>query len=442
MDNSEEFSQQLNERMPLAMRAMEKATGKTSKELRKMMEEGKLGLDVLPKFGRALRELSNENKALDKAILTARVQENRLIQQFQKSADKVFRSGFEEGLVTFYKSLSEELKSTGKAQEDLGNIYGNFFKLLARAIKLVTPLLEAALNVVSKLTDAVMLSVRGWEMMPAPIKAAAAAFILLNSSMARVMAKGVLLLALFQEVASLFDDKLVGALEAQMGTQFNLKTLQQTGLEKRNGQFFSTGESQSMLGTTEGKAVIAGAGVAALAGLTPLFRTLIEVIKNLTKAIMGKSVLESGKSFSTKKGKSSGAAKAFAAGTLAMGVKTGAKSLSGAGALLMPANEKHPVGLSTIDPLDVRRMPEGKSFDLSSFKSNRDLHELNNRQMMIQRNLGGQRMSPVHNEIKPQITVNIDGSNLNSEEAGRMIATTAMEALERDIATAMRGGHY
>ena len=446
MDNSEEFSQQLNERMPLAMRAMEKATGKTSKELRKMMEEGQLGLDVLPKFGRALRELANDNNALDKAILTARVQENRLIQQFQKSADKVFRSGFEEGLVKFYKTLSEELKDTGKSQEDLGNIYKNFFNLITKSVKVITPLLESLIQVTSKLTDVIMLSINGWQNMfqwlnvlPTPLKMVALAISAVALSMKSVIAKGLTMLAVFQEVASLFDDKLVGVLEAKMGTQFNLKTFQQTGLERREGGFFSTGESQSMFGTTEGKAVMAG--FAALATLTPLYKTLIEVIKKLTLAILGKNAIESsiGKSSYNKTKRGSSKISSNATTAAVMGSLTKAGAMAASGAMLASGGPQTVYAAYRTNENKEAILDSARSGDLGS-RAQRALLRADQANMQRQMSNMSTTSDNSTSVVLENLNVNINGSNLNSEEAGRRIADVVKGELEREVAIAIRGG--
>ena len=78
---AEELTQQLGERMPFAMRAMTKAAvesglidgsltqQKQEAALFKLMENGKLiSSEVLPNFGKALRELANDGNAVAKAL--------------------------------------------------------------------------------------------------------------------------------------------------------------------------------------------------------------------------------------------------------------------------------------------------------------------------------------------------------------------------------------
>lgn len=240
-----------------------------------MMEMGQLvSSEVLPKVAAELKKAALEGGAFALALKNLRVTEGQLMTQAQRSGDNIFKSGFSEGLSQFYKTLSEELQSTGKAQEDIGNIYKNFFKALSKGVKVLTPLLEAVIQVVSKMTDAVALSYKGWKLLytdvfqkaPDAVQSMtliAGAIGLVGLALKSTFGKGLLLLGVFQEIASLFDDKLVGALEAQIGTQFNIKDMTQTGLRKDDkGNFYSKGKSQGLFDTGTGMAVGVGGSVA------------------------------------------------------------------------------------------------------------------------------------------------------------------------------------
>lgn len=442
---AEEYRQQIAERLPIAVRAMEIATGKSSAEINKMMERGELiSKDVLPKFGSALRDIVQENGALTKAIETVRVKESQFTTQLQKSADLVFRSGFGEQLANLYKTLTEELKSTGKTQEDLGNIYANFFKMLSKLVKVVTPLLEGLIQVISKITDVVMYSVSGWEMLgkelnklPTPLKAVALGVTAIGLAFKSTMAKGVLLLGLFHEIASLFDDKLVGVLEARMGTQFNFATMQQTALKQENGKFFSAGKPQDMLSTSAGKGVFGAAGLAALATGAYTIVKMIEAFKILTKTMgaFRTAVVASTVSLNKK-----------VKGTTGMGLASLTTVTAATAALAAPvAYAAHETNQNKDTILDQARMGELGSRAQRALQRADEAWKNNPSNMATQMNNSRNTMGPSPSNyvtLNPVINVNIDGSSMNSVEAGKMVADTAMEALERNLSMAVREGRY
>lgn len=229
---AQEFKEQLGDRMPTAMRALEKSTGKTAKELFKMMEMGQLGAEYILPFTRALRSLSSEGGALEKALKTLRVEENRLINQSKLAGDKIFKSGFSEGLSELYKTISEILKNAGPQLEKLGDIFGKVFKGIAHILRVVEPYLKLVIDNFEVLFGAGMLL---------KIKA-------MGLALARTFLPLTAAVAAAEELASLMSDKLVGGIEKQAGMQINLMNRTTSGLKEKDGKYYKSGTPQEFFG--------------------------------------------------------------------------------------------------------------------------------------------------------------------------------------------------
>lgn len=239
----EEFRSQLNERLPLAMRAMEEATGKTAKELSKMMEEGKLGIDVLPEFGKALRRLANEGGALDKSLKSVRVTENRMITQMQKSSDVVFKSGFGEGLAELYMTIEKIFKDSTPALQKFGATMGRVFKGIAHILKVIEPFFNAFISNLEILTGAYMLMSLG---------KLTIAFGGLGVAIRAAFLPITAALFALEEIASLMSDKLVGSIETAMGKQINVLNMTQSGFYEKDGKLFSKAATPMQEGFLKG----------------------------------------------------------------------------------------------------------------------------------------------------------------------------------------------
>ena len=254
------------------MQVFSRALGVSEAELFKLMENGQLvSSEVLPKVAKELKKSALAGGAFEKALKSLQVTQGQLITGSQRMADTVFSNGFAEGLSELYKTLSDDMKSTGKSQKDLGNIYKNVFKFIAKAMKVITPLIEATIQVVSKLTDALMLSAKGWKMiyegLPENLRGIAVGVTAIGLAFKSTIAKGMVLIAMFQEIASLFDDKLVGALEIKLGSQFNLGKMTQQAIRKddKTGKYYAQGETKGLLDTDVGKGVAIAGSLATLA---------------------------------------------------------------------------------------------------------------------------------------------------------------------------------
>ena len=216
------------------MRALEKSTGKTAKELFKMMEMGQLGAEYILPFTRALRSLSSEGGALEKALKTLRVEENRLINQSKLAGDKIFKSGFSEGLSELYKTISEMLKDAGPQLEKLGDIFGKVFKVIAHGLRVIEPYMKIAID-------------NFWTLFGA-------------ASIARILTMGAALRTAFlpltiaaaaaEELASWLSDDIIGVAEMATGKQVNLRDMTESTIIKKDGKFFK-GDTTPLLNKLE-----------------------------------------------------------------------------------------------------------------------------------------------------------------------------------------------
>lgn len=115
---AEEFRGQLGERLPLAMTAATKATGLTTAEFSKMLDEGKvLSDDFLPKFAAALEQLVG-SAALEGAQ-GLQAQLNRLSNAWQEFLLVIAQSGVVQEMTAQLKDWIAELnkmKQTGELQ--------------------------------------------------------------------------------------------------------------------------------------------------------------------------------------------------------------------------------------------------------------------------------------------------------------------------------------
>lgn len=150
----EELRLQLGDRLPIAVSLMAKSMGITTAELAKQMELGKVySKDVLPNFGRALKEWARNNGALDKSLNNLRVQQARMITQTQLSGDIIFQSGWGEGLSDLYKTITEELKELEPLMKSIGRIGGSVFRLLAKVVGSLGSILKAVGKLLDWVTD-------------------------------------------------------------------------------------------------------------------------------------------------------------------------------------------------------------------------------------------------------------------------------------------------
>jgi tape measure domain-containing protein len=109
---AEEVRLQLGDRLPVAMQAMAKATGKTSAELNKMFEDGQLMTDqyFIP-FVRAIFDMSGGMAALQRSSQSMTAELNRLQTAFLDAAGVIGENGFNQAISESARALNEFMKS-------------------------------------------------------------------------------------------------------------------------------------------------------------------------------------------------------------------------------------------------------------------------------------------------------------------------------------------
>lgn len=161
---SEELRGQLAERLPGSVELMAKAAqkagligksvpkGQLVSELNKLMESGKLiTKEVLPFFTKELREFAAPG--LGKAMESNKAQMNRMVNAFTSAADKIFTSGFGEGLSNMFKSIASFLNDNADLWESLGVVIKGVFNGIALAIKVINPILQGFGTVLKGITS-------------------------------------------------------------------------------------------------------------------------------------------------------------------------------------------------------------------------------------------------------------------------------------------------
>ena len=135
------------------MQALEKSTGKTAKELFKMMEQGQLGREYILPFIKTMQELAEANGAYEKALKKLGTVESRMKASGAYAAARIAEAGYSEGLIHLYNTIIETLNENGVTLDELGKIYKRVFKGIAAVIKLLTPVVESAIRALGTLTD-------------------------------------------------------------------------------------------------------------------------------------------------------------------------------------------------------------------------------------------------------------------------------------------------
>lgn len=106
---AEELRQQLGDRLPGAIAIMAKAAGKSTAELTKMMEQGRLSGDILIKFGRELDNVYGSQ--VSAALESPRAKLNDFLNVLFDIRDEVAKSGFIDELTDQLGEIAEELKT-------------------------------------------------------------------------------------------------------------------------------------------------------------------------------------------------------------------------------------------------------------------------------------------------------------------------------------------
>lgn len=136
----EELSRQLGENLPITMKAAEMATGKSTAELIKLIESGKLlSKDFMTPFANAIRVLVREGGALSAGQEKLISQQMRLSNAFKLLIDEIFQD--------------HAAKSFGKTFEFLANILTDISPLIVDISKIFFGFLNTIFNVIKGVYD-------------------------------------------------------------------------------------------------------------------------------------------------------------------------------------------------------------------------------------------------------------------------------------------------
>lgn len=213
----------VGDRIPFAMRALEKSTGKTSAELDKMMKEGKLTSEYIKPLIDEIGKLALANGAYEKALKKLGTVENQLKSSGGYAAARVAEAGFTEGLVKLYNELMNSMNNNGVSLDRLGKIYQKVFEGIAVVVKGATWFLEKFIRSVESVGMAI-----GW-MVDNPIKSLLVALPLIISNMKTLgsvmmmafrgpVAMLTLMVGLIDEVRGYFDENVDGLMDDQNWT--------------------------------------------------------------------------------------------------------------------------------------------------------------------------------------------------------------------------------
>lgn len=128
---AEEFKTQIGDRLPIAMEALKKSTGKTAKELLEMMKQGKLSEEYILPFIKAMQDLAEANGAYEQALTKLGTVESQMKASAGYAAVRIAEAGFTEGLIGFYKDLTKAMTDNGKTLDQLGRMYKIVFNGLS-----------------------------------------------------------------------------------------------------------------------------------------------------------------------------------------------------------------------------------------------------------------------------------------------------------------------
>jgi hypothetical protein len=198
------------------MRALEKSTGKTAKELFKMMEQGQLGAEYILPFVLQMEKLVNVNDAYTKSLDKLGIVENRMKAAFSvTAAENLDKGGFTEGLKNFFKTITDLVNNNEDTLQRLGRIYKKVFDVLSVVVRGATQWFASFLRSVETVGQAI-----GW-FVDNPLAALIVAMPILITNMKNL---GLVMAAAFKtplvilttivgvldEIRAYFDDDVVG----------------------------------------------------------------------------------------------------------------------------------------------------------------------------------------------------------------------------------------
>lgn len=221
---AQELKEQLGDRLPIAMRALSASTGKTSKQLFKLMETGQLGAEYILPFVMQMEKLLDVNNAYTESLKKLGVVENRMKASFSVTlAEKLDEGGFTDGLVNLYTTITDSVENNGETLLRIGKIYEKVFNGLAIVVKGATAFIESFVRVLETLWVSMKWGIEN------PIMGLLAALPLITLAVAnlgKVMAVAfrspmiilTTIVGLFDEIRAFFDENVDGLFDDENAT--------------------------------------------------------------------------------------------------------------------------------------------------------------------------------------------------------------------------------
>lgn len=127
--SSEELRQQLSEQLVGSFDIFVKASGMTSNEFMKAMEQGLINsAELLPKVAAEYRKVARENGALAKAMQKVGAQQERFNTALTNTKDIIFRSGMSDGMTTLFQTLTHFLDKSQPFFKFIGGFMEGFIE--------------------------------------------------------------------------------------------------------------------------------------------------------------------------------------------------------------------------------------------------------------------------------------------------------------------------
>lgn len=174
-----------------------------------------------------MQKVANTAGALDKKLLTTRVQQGRFNKEMETTRKSIFESGFDEGLAMMFKDFSEGLVESSSGMKGLGQVFKLFFNIVRSVGNLIIPILDSLLFSLGKVSDLLNFVfdtntgkiVGGIGLITLAMTNLTAITTAYNVVLNSIFLKFGLLIALGDELFSFFDDERLNVIESATGTQ-------------------------------------------------------------------------------------------------------------------------------------------------------------------------------------------------------------------------------
>lgn len=218
-------------------------------QLFKQMEQGKLiSSEVLPKVAAAYREAADAGGAYQLALKGLRVTEGQMVKSTQEAGEKIFQSGFNEGLSKLYETIAKLLANSGPQLEKIGNIFGRVFNAIAYTIKTLEPFVKVLISNFDLLFGGYMLAkvfalTKAMKLFGVTT---AASFAVALAPITAIVTAITGTIAFIDDITSRFDANMsrLSASEIEQGYQTNFYG-QRSNISEKDGKFYKGTTSKS-----------------------------------------------------------------------------------------------------------------------------------------------------------------------------------------------------